>query len=167
MMPRILTVLVPCPTRCQKPGHWLKNCPVHKAIASEQAQKRAERAAAAAADASRQPSAKRPVCKYFACGKCTRGAECAFRHEGTPQAETRPPCTFLMRGGCSKGKDCAFSHELGETACLYFHLGSRGCRDGDRCAYSHAALDADGMQRLRARQAAQQAAHRSKQTEGQ
>lgn len=60
------------------------------------------------------------LCKYFAQGKCYKGATCKFAH-GISALRAKPDlcktkmCSdFKQYGACSRGKDCRFAHERNE-----------------------------------------------------
>ena len=69
----------------------------------------------------------RPICTFFAQGRCRHGDGCRFRHVGpeltaTPSAPAPPPqqaaapkpppCSFFARGACRDGANCRFSHDV-------------------------------------------------------
>lgn len=57
-------------------------------------------------------------CTFFAAGKCLKGANCRFKHEGAggsgagAGASAAPaPCRFFLQGSCNRGTACFFSHD--------------------------------------------------------
>ncbi|OIW30160.1 hypothetical protein CONLIGDRAFT_714562 [Coniochaeta ligniaria NRRL 30616] len=60
----------------------------------------------------------RPVCRFFAAGKCRNGDNCRFSHDQESQAGrvsvtivSDTPCKFFARGLCQKGQSCSFAHD--------------------------------------------------------
>lgn len=62
-----------------------------------------------------QPKKAAKPCWFYSQGKCTKGDECPFSHEGVPApqipAKSKRPCHFYSQGKCTKGDACPFSHE--------------------------------------------------------
>jgi len=56
--------------------------------------------------------AGRPRCRFYSVGRCSKGAACAFSHEGDCDGPRAPPCRFFLGGMCTKGTACAFSHDV-------------------------------------------------------
>nr|XP_032818784.1 uncharacterized protein LOC116947311 isoform X2 [Petromyzon marinus] len=76
------------------------------------------------------------ACKFYLEGRCTKGDECTFSHEGMP-ANKREICKFYLNSFCSKGSSCLYMHS--DFPCKFYHTGTT-CYAGDRCRFSHAAL---------------------------
>lgn len=76
------------------------------------------------------------ACKFYLEGRCTKGDECTFSHEGIP-ANKREICKFYLNSFCSKGSSCLYMHS--DFPCKFYHTGTT-CYAGDRCRFSHAAL---------------------------
>mmetsp|Transcript_15470 Transcript_15470/g.41761 ORF Transcript_15470/g.41761 Transcript_15470/m.41761 type:complete len:1056 (+) Transcript_15470:143-3310(+) len=92
------------------------------------------------------------ACRYFAEGRCSKGADCPFSHdpaviEAMPfEAKKRKVvCRFFATGRCSKGDSCVFQHDysdpkaiqsaFSQTPCKFFAQGS--CSRGTECFYAH------------------------------
>lgn len=56
------------------------------------------------------PLGKTQTCKYWAQGKCFKGDECRFAHEGVGGVLERPVCLYWKQGHCFNGDDCGFRH---------------------------------------------------------
>mmetsp|Transcript_11030 Transcript_11030/g.16241 ORF Transcript_11030/g.16241 Transcript_11030/m.16241 type:complete len:199 (+) Transcript_11030:2089-2685(+) len=93
-------------------------------------------------------------CKFYMEGRCQKGDECTFRHEGVDIIKRlHEPCKFLLAGGCDKGDLCAYQHDLSLCPCKFFHLyGS--CKEGDNCQWNHDELDEEAIEAFRDRTAA-------------
>uniref|UniRef100_UPI00398EEAB8 zinc finger CCCH domain-containing protein 6 n=1 Tax=Pristiophorus japonicus TaxID=55135 RepID=UPI00398EEAB8 len=76
------------------------------------------------------------ICKYFLEGRCTRGDQCRYSHDGAVQKK-KDICKFYLNGFCTKGDKCIFMH--GEYPCKFYHTGAK-CYQGDNCKFSHAPL---------------------------
>jgi hypothetical protein len=62
-------------------------------------------------------------CRFYALGKCNKGAACLFSHldqevqdtngPSQPATDSRAqlPCAFFARGACRNGEKCAYAHE--------------------------------------------------------
>lgn len=66
-------------------------------------------------------------CRFYAHGKCTKGARCPYLHDEEPKvratsttsshlplittSKATSPCLFFARGTCKRGADCMYSHE--------------------------------------------------------
>lgn len=72
---------------------------------------------------------------FYLEGRCAKGIECPFRHEGELIKKSEI-CRYYLVNACAKGDKCVFSHDLKTLPCRYFHLNGR-CRDGDECRFSH------------------------------
>lgn len=61
-----------------------------------------------------QASTGGQVCKDFLSGRCARGANCKFVHEGQPMTEVsdQPVCKDFQNGNCSRGAGCRYKHVL-------------------------------------------------------
>ncbi|CAM9783410.1 unnamed protein product [Lampetra planeri] len=51
------------------------------------------------------------ACKFYLEGRCTKGDECTFSHEGIP-ANKREICKFYLNSFCSKGSSCLYMHNI-------------------------------------------------------
>jgi hypothetical protein len=101
-----------------------------------------------------------PPCAYFLRGRCAKGTECPFLHEGTPQRRATL-CKFLLSGACTKGDECPFSHGLRgflfrsdrvETKAFpcRFLYGRGSCTFGDKCRFSHEPTTTEELERVQA-----------------
>ena len=65
-------------------------------------------------DAGRSDSAseERPICSFFAQGKCARGARCKFRHEAPAEVKACPPATATAVGLLDEMPSDAWLHVL-------------------------------------------------------
>ncbi len=61
-----------------------------------------------------QASTGGQVCKDYLHGRCARGANCRFVHEGQPVSEMaeQPVCKDFQNGMCSRGAGCRYKHVL-------------------------------------------------------
>lgn len=87
-------------------------------------------------------------CVHYAKGRCKKGKNCTFRHEGvTPVTKTRV-CRYVLSNSCTKGKECPFSHdkemihaELRKRSrnypCKFFESGVACPFGKDKCNFSH------------------------------
>ncbi|KAF1743745.1 hypothetical protein MXB_1570 [Myxobolus squamalis] len=74
-----------------------------------------------------------PTCKFYLEGRCNKGVECEFRHEGEI-IKKREPCKFFLRDGhCLKGVNCAYMHA--EFPCKFHYWGT--CKQTQSCRFSH------------------------------
>lgn len=80
---------------------------------------------------------KKTPCLFFIQGRCAKGSNCEFRHEGVRVNRfNHIPCQFFLQGICRKGDDCGYSHDLSQCPCKFYHLyGS--CQKGNSCPWSH------------------------------
>ncbi|KII74792.1 Zinc finger CCCH domain-containing protein 6 [Thelohanellus kitauei] len=70
-----------------------------------------------------------PVCKFYLEGRCNKGSQCEFRHEGGVKKKMEPCKFFLRDGSCFRNKDCVYMH--GEFPCKFYFWGncnSNPCR---------------------------------------
>lgn len=86
----------------------------------------------------------RTVCRFFLEGKCTKGSDCTFLHEGSPPKK-RELCKFYLNGYCAKGDHCLFMHK--EFPCKFYHTGSK-CFSSEKCKFSHEPLNEEGRKML-------------------
>ena len=56
--------------------------------------------------------ATRPLCRFFALGKCKYAEKCTFRHvnEESSANETKMTCPFYVKGKCRYGDKCRLDH---------------------------------------------------------
>ena len=71
----------------------------------------------------KRPGKGRTECSFWIKGKCQKGADCTFSHDGPQTQAAMTMCKFHVRGGCNKGESCCFSHNLKEWPCKFFHAG--------------------------------------------
>jgi len=86
------------------------------------------------------------LCRYFLMGRCLRGDDCTFRHEGLPVTKNIL-CAFYRKGLCLKGDACPYGHSFKLEPCrsylmhgtcrLQAHKSERG---RNACPYSHEEL---------------------------
>ena len=93
---------------------------------------------AAAARQERAAAARRAgtACKYYAQGRCDKGAGCAFAHAGVHVQRRADLCKHFLAGKCARGEGCLYSHEPALFPCR-FHFSGRGCGRGAACVFSH------------------------------
>lgn len=88
----------------------------------------------------------RGQCKWFALGRCTRGASCPYLHEASPAPRIPKPCRYFAAGHCPYGNACKFAHDKDKMVtaeapprkakpCPYFAAGR--CRWGENCRFAH------------------------------
>ncbi|BBN20403.1 protein MpC3H34 [Marchantia polymorpha subsp. ruderalis] len=86
------------------------------------------------------------LCTHFMKGRCAKGENCTFSHDGVPLTK-QEPCKFLMSHSCLKGDDCPYSHDLKAFPCKFFH--TRGlCYDGDSCLFSHGPISEEAREKI-------------------
>ncbi|EDV28604.1 uncharacterized protein TRIADDRAFT_51688 [Trichoplax adhaerens] len=78
------------------------------------------------------------VCKYFQEGRCSKGDECTFAHDGIPSIKKRQELC--------KSSVC-LNFFIQNFPCKFFHTNST-CYSGDKCKFSHAELNDEGHQLL-------------------
>lgn len=80
----------------------------------------------------------RPICRYYASGKCPRGKECPDKHV-LPTYSNKIVCKHWLRGLCKKGDSCEFLHEYNlrkMPECLFFSRNGF-CTQSPDCLYLH------------------------------
>ena len=85
------------------------------------------------------------ICKFYLEGKCHKGNDCPFSHDGAP-IKRKEICKFYLQGFCGKADSCLFMH--GEFPCKFFHTGAE-CYSGENCRFSHSPLTPDTREILR------------------
>jgi hypothetical protein len=97
---------------------------------------------------------QRKICVHFAQGRCNKGANCTFLHEGPVQRKAKQQlCHFFLSGRCTQGDACAFSHVLSDFPCADYHTLSAAMNPDalppashrcprPNCGYSHAPMTA-------------------------
>ncbi|XP_038608427.1 zinc finger CCCH domain-containing protein 8 isoform X3 [Tachyglossus aculeatus] len=76
------------------------------------------------------------ICKYFLDGRCIKGEQCRFEHEGELE-KRKEICKFYIQGYCNRGENCRYMHN--EYPCKFYHTRTK-CYQGDKCKFSHAPL---------------------------
>lgn len=85
-----------------------------------------------------EPSKPPPIihCKFWAEGRCAKGAECTFHHDPLLAPKRTELCKFYLSNVCRKGAECLFSHDTKAHPCRFFYL--KGfCASQDQCRFSH------------------------------
>jgi len=97
---------------------------------------------------------KTKICKFNVLGKCTKGEECPFAHEGVelrrlPDLRCTKLCKMLIQTGQCGKKSCMYAHskeELRSTGayhktklCRFMQTGH--CTLGAKCNFAHSAVE--------------------------
>lgn len=97
---------------------------------------------------------KTKVCKFHTVGKCTKGTQCPFAHEGyelrkLPDLRCTKICKALIQTGVCTKKPCMYAHskqELRSTGafhktklCRFMQTGH--CTLGAKCNFAHSAVE--------------------------
>lgn len=80
----------------------------------------------------------RPICQYYASGKCPRGKACPDKHI-LPTYSNKIVCKHWLRGLCKKGDNCEFLHEYNlrkMPECAFFSKNGF-CTQSPDCLYLH------------------------------
>ena len=57
-------------------------------------------------------SSGKQLCKDYMQGRCARGQQCRFSHEGLPEVQVNQPlCKDFVNGQCARGNGCRYKHD--------------------------------------------------------
>jgi len=94
----------------------------------------------------REPAAPTKPCFFWMQGRCDKGHECRFLHDGVEPSTRDTICKFFRMGNCDRGDLCPYGHDLSGEPCM--HMVLHGRCTYPRCAYSHAPLEPEEAEAL-------------------